>query len=1077
MKKLILKCSMSLGDITMLTAAVRDLHRCYPHRFWIDIRTPYPALWDNNPQITPIEDGDPASIEINCEYPLINVSNRTPHHLIHGFTQFLNRTLDLQIIPSEFKGDIYLSRIEKQWASQVHEITGDDKPFWIIVAGGKYDFTTKWWDFSRYQEIVDHFKDRIQFVQVGDPEHYHPPLRGAINLVGKTNIRQLVRLVYHARGVICPVTSLMHLAAAVETKPGMPKNRACVVIAGGREPSQWEAYPHHQYIHTNGSLPCCDQGGCWKSRTVPLGDGDERDRPENLCVNVVGSLPRCMDMIKSQDVIRRVALYFEGGSQSYLQPSVPKASTKSTHPAIKPNQEVKSDDRNHLEAANSFIKTITPTPRDIAGDGIIICGGGMTYFTNAWVNIRILRHLGCSLPIELWYLDKNEITPEMQDWLSGLDVTCINADNLRASGSNWELHGWNLKIFAVLRSRLARVLYLDADNICVKDPTYLFAAAEFQRSGALFWSDRETLKATNPIWRLCGVRYRNEPAFESGQFLVDKKKVWRSLCLTGWYNHHSHIYYRDIYGDKDTFHMAFRKIGESYLMPKESPKTLGGALCHHDFEGRLIFQHRCSDKWSLEINTPKIKGFYHERRCRRYLKELREKWNPRSRPARKPGLISSPRTMLINELVAWRHELHLGNTSQSVAFTRDYRIETSGRDKLWNWQLHENANGWELEVLLKGEVAAKLSQSSRVLWSGVVDKTLKLRRQPRIPKGIISLRASINSYSGYGLHAIQIVSESLKAGYDVQVIPIGYDERLGSIPEYVRQRVVRGTVKSRWQLLLYSPTTRVAPDKKSIYFTMWETDALSSKSVRYLNEAEAIIVPCRWNIEVFRSSGVTRPIFHSPLGINLRRFALREFVPQACIFGTGGRMAAGGMRKGIDMVISAFSKAFPSEKDVFLRVKAFPDCELPAIRDPRISLTQKYLSEKEMADWYGSLTCFVSASKGEGWGLMQQQAMATGRPVISIAYGGVGEFFDKAVGYPVDYKLVPAEGYYEGCGSWAEINEDSLIDQMREVYFNRDAAMAKGRKSARQVESLSWRNANNHLINILRNLGMWGDAF
>jgi hypothetical protein len=154
----------------------------------------------------------------------------------------------------------------------------------------------------------------------------------------------------------------MHLAAAVEVRGkceayprGMPRNRPCVVIAGGREPAQWEAYPHHQYIHTNGALRCCDNGGCWKSRTVPLGDGDKKD--ESLCVDVVelatgvrkpGTewgdamrdtgcepersgdgqrqmqdealrfLPKCLDMISAEEVIRRVECYFNGGAIDFL---------------------------------------------------------------------------------------------------------------------------------------------------------------------------------------------------------------------------------------------------------------------------------------------------------------------------------------------------------------------------------------------------------------------------------------------------------------------------------------------------------------------------------------------------------------------------------------------------------------------------------------------------------------------------------------------------------------------------------------------------------------------------------------
>src|SRR6266404_5214752 len=148
----------------------------------------------------------------------------------------------------------------------------------------------------------------------------HPPLEGALNLVGQTDTRQFVRLMQHADGVVAPVTFAMHLAAAVETKPGKPMNRAAVVVAGGREPAQWEAYPHHQYIHTNGALDCCDNGGCWKSRCQPVGDGDAKDR--DLCVAPVEVRPdlkiaRCMEMITAEDVIRRIEMYYAGGALRY----------------------------------------------------------------------------------------------------------------------------------------------------------------------------------------------------------------------------------------------------------------------------------------------------------------------------------------------------------------------------------------------------------------------------------------------------------------------------------------------------------------------------------------------------------------------------------------------------------------------------------------------------------------------------------------------------------------------------------------------------------------------------------------
>jgi len=306
MRKIIFKNGFSPGDVVMLTAAVRDLHCCYPGRFATDVRTACPELWENNPYLTPLSEADPGVELLECAYPLIDRCNEAPYHCLHGFIEFLNERLGLAVKPTIFKGDIHLSDLEKSWYSQVHELTGEDIPFWIVAAGGKYDATIKWWETRRYQAVVDHFRGKIQFVQVGELGHHHPKLEGVIDLRGQTSLRELVRLVYHAQGVLCPVTALMHLAAAVEVKSGNPGQRACVVIAGGREPAHWEAYPGHQFLHTNGALPCCATGGCWKDRTVRLGDGDERDQPDHLCVDVIGGLPHCMDLITSAEVIGRI---------------------------------------------------------------------------------------------------------------------------------------------------------------------------------------------------------------------------------------------------------------------------------------------------------------------------------------------------------------------------------------------------------------------------------------------------------------------------------------------------------------------------------------------------------------------------------------------------------------------------------------------------------------------------------------------------------------------------------------------------------------------------------------------------
>lgn len=319
MQQWILENFQSPGDIVMLTAAVRDLHRCHPGKFLTHVRSSCPELWENNPHVTPLKRSNPSVRVLECHYPLIHRSNQAPIHFLHGFIEYFNEQLGVHIQLTRFKGDIHLSAAEKSSPSPVAQLIGVEVPYWIIVAGGKYDFSIKWWHFRRWQAVADHFRERIVFVQVGEHGHYHPALDGVIDLRGKTNLRQLIRLVYHAQGILCPVTLVMHLAAAVEAKPGAPPSRPCVVVAGGREPPHWEAYPSHQFIHTVGALPCCAEGGCWRSRIVPLGDGHEHDQPDRLCLDVVAGLPRCMDLITPEEVIRRMELYFDGGRLPFLK--------------------------------------------------------------------------------------------------------------------------------------------------------------------------------------------------------------------------------------------------------------------------------------------------------------------------------------------------------------------------------------------------------------------------------------------------------------------------------------------------------------------------------------------------------------------------------------------------------------------------------------------------------------------------------------------------------------------------------------------------------------------------------------
>ena len=312
-KRLILQNRLSPGDILVMSAAIRALHKAYPGRFLTDVDCPVPEIWENNPHITKLA-GDGQRIDMH--YPLISdhqmrglfnpgagVSGR---HFSDGHRKFLEEVLELEIPRSGLTPDLYLTQDEKLWPSPVLKEHGHSGRYWVINAGSKSDYTLK--QYHRYQQVVDFMaEDGFKFVQIGVLEHNHPALNGVLDMRGKTGHRTLYRTIFHADGVLSCVSYPMHIAAAL----GKP----CVVVAGGRESTRWELYPNHRFLHTNGALPCCAYDGCWKSKIEECSNV-VNVQVENDEVNLVG-VPKCMEMIRPYHIADAIKMYYEGG---ILQP-------------------------------------------------------------------------------------------------------------------------------------------------------------------------------------------------------------------------------------------------------------------------------------------------------------------------------------------------------------------------------------------------------------------------------------------------------------------------------------------------------------------------------------------------------------------------------------------------------------------------------------------------------------------------------------------------------------------------------------------------------------------------------------
>lgn len=317
-------------------------------------------------------------------------------------------------------------------------------------------------------------------------------------------------------------------------------------------------------------------------------------------------------------------------------------------------------------AVQRRINDTSVEPRIEADRGIVIVGGG-PYLPSVYVSVRVIRKLGCNLPIEVWHFD-GEIDEAIGNEISAYDVTFVNADRLRETAPfrflDWHWwKGWQLKSYALLNSRFREVLLLDADCFPVKEPNYLFEWRGFRDHGAVIWPDLKT-SPTKINTANCNLFEIDPPTgrlAESGQLMVDRERCWKQLRLAGFYNEAADISYRYIWGDKDTFPFAWQRTGTPYGRMWPESHFQSHCILQRDYRGHVIFQHRVNDKFKLEDShydsTPQPStenryhpGLAHEAFSFQVLDELSKKINGRSattlssekrgNPKSKPGCIT-----------------------------------------------------------------------------------------------------------------------------------------------------------------------------------------------------------------------------------------------------------------------------------------------------------------------------------------------------------------------------------------------------------------------------------------------------
>ena len=295
MRKIILKQGQSPGDVLTASRAVADFKKSYPD-WQIDVRTPCNAIWENNPHLTSLKEQGSGVEIFNITYDEINISGWNGLHFTDAFRHDIEKKVGVKIKKTGIRPELWISDLEKTWTNQVEAIFRYTGPFWLLNAGRKPDNELK--QYSRWPEVVslfnDHFQGSVRLVQIGHKDHIHPKLKGVYSLVGKTDLRQLIRLGWWTHGTVGPLSFQFVMSAAFE--------QAHVVVAGGKEGVRWHIYPHGRYLHTNGALPCCAWDGCW------LGGNKGKCKDQ-----MPDGTPRCFAMIKPYQIVDAIKMYYDGG--------------------------------------------------------------------------------------------------------------------------------------------------------------------------------------------------------------------------------------------------------------------------------------------------------------------------------------------------------------------------------------------------------------------------------------------------------------------------------------------------------------------------------------------------------------------------------------------------------------------------------------------------------------------------------------------------------------------------------------------------------------------------------------------
>jgi glycosyltransferase involved in cell wall biosynthesis len=276
---------------------------------------------------------------------------------------------------------------------------------------------------------------------------------------------------------------------------------------------------------------------------------------------------------------------------------------------------------------------------------------------------------------------------------------------------------------------------------------------------------------------------------------------------------------------------------------------------------------------------------------------------------------------------------------------------------------------------------------------------------------------------------------------------------------------------------------------KHIGFPIFELDSFTGEEIYQLNSVDALCVCSDWAVDVLLDNHVKTPCYIVPLGVDRNIFSdtIETSPGHSTVFMNCGKWE---LRKGHDVLITAFNKAFEPNDDVKLVLHCanpFPNVDNKAWtitamrsklgREGKIYVSPNRLAtQREIVRLFSVADCGVFPSRAEGWNLELLEFMSMGKQVIATNYSAHTQYCDKDNAMLIDIKeleLAEDKVWFHGQGKWAYLGNEQveqLINYMRQVHKSKqEGSLSKNVAGVETAKRFSWENSAENLIHASSN--------